>query len=227
VWGLEVQLHILLVPVSGGECSASRHGHFFAGERASRKLSGWQRRSDDVKKKWVVLIILIITEIDVTTSKQYILYFFFVYTIFTIKQAIVYAAICYLYKKPPYCRCHSDMRDDTRRPCCCLCRHIAVAIAICMTTSGTLRSRCDVTTFLAGTPIRRNLRRCDVNKSVLPSPGTEPRSLGPPYRGLVTCKVNCADWVYWWTKTNIRRRTHFVDGKLHCCVSKLLLRRPK
>jgi hypothetical protein len=55
---------------------------------------------------------------------------------------------------------------DIRRPCCCLCRHIAVAIAICMTTSGTLRSCYDVTTFLAGTPIRRNLRRCHVKKKM-------------------------------------------------------------
>jgi hypothetical protein len=27
--------------------------------------------------------------------------------------------------------CHGNMCDDFRRPCCCLCRHIAVAIAMC------------------------------------------------------------------------------------------------
>jgi hypothetical protein len=45
------------------------------------------------------------------------------------------------------------MCDVFRRPCC-LCRHIAVAIAMCVMTSGTARSRCDVTLFWCGTPIQ-------------------------------------------------------------------------
>jgi hypothetical protein len=67
----------------------------------------------------------------VTTSKQYIYcIFFFVYNIFTLKQPIYSATVYGNWNM----KC--DMRDDIRRPCCCLCRHIAVSIAICMTTSG-------------------------------------------------------------------------------------------
>jgi hypothetical protein len=106
VWGVEVRLHIFLAPLSGGEWSATRSGHFFAGESVSSRLGGWQRRSDDVK-----------------------------------------------------------------------------------------------------------------NKSVLPSPGTEPRSLGSPYLGLVTYKVNCADCYVLVTTTSFTRRTDVVDGKLQRCVS--------
>jgi hypothetical protein len=45
------------------------------------------------------------------------------------------------------------MCEYFRRPCC-LCRDIAVAIAMCVTTSGTARCRCDVTLSWRGTPIQ-------------------------------------------------------------------------
>jgi hypothetical protein len=69
------------------------------------------------------------------------------------------------------------MCDDFRRPCC-LCRDIAVAIAMCVTTSGTARSRCDVTLFWRGTPIqpkyktltRQNQLDAQLNLSIFRQP---------------------------------------------------------
>jgi hypothetical protein len=55
---------------------------------------------------------------------------------------------------PLYCRCPRDICDEFRRPCCCLCRHIAVVIEMWMTTSGACCCRYDVTLFCPGSPIQ-------------------------------------------------------------------------
>jgi hypothetical protein len=50
------------------------------------------------------------------------------YVIYNMIRCVFPAAM--LLFMPLYCRCHSYICDEFRRPCCCLCRHIAVVIAM-------------------------------------------------------------------------------------------------